>query len=113
MEELTFLARRVRADHVLAHALRSMGWTTTKLGALWGCDQEALDAVILKLEARFPGYKVNATEFENLVLAAEEASCVLWARHGELRDTDLALSSHLAKMERKLADRKRVREEQI
>ena len=60
-----------------------------------------------------PEYKVNATEFENLVRAAEEASCVIWARHGELRDTDLALSSHLAKMESKLAERKRVREEQI
>ena len=113
MEDLTFLARRVWADHVLAHALRAMGWTTTKLGALWGCDQEALDAVILKVEGRFPEYKVNATEFENLVRAAEEASCVIWARHGELRDTDLALSSHLAKMESKLAERKRVREEQI
>lgn len=113
MEDLTFLAGRVWADHVLAHALRAMGWTTTKLGALWGCDQEALDAVILKVEGRFPEYKVNAAEFENLVRAAEEASCVIWARHGELRDTDLALSSRLAKMEGKLADRKRVREEQI
>ena len=77
MEELTFLARRVRADHVLAYALRDMGWTTTKLGALWGAGPEALDAVVLKIEERFPEYKVNTTEFENLAQAAEEASCMI------------------------------------
>ena len=66
MEELTFLARKVRADHVLAHALQAMGWTATKLGVLWGCDQAVLDSVILRVEERYPEYKVNAAEFENL-----------------------------------------------
>jgi len=96
MEELTFLARKVRADHVLAFALKGMGWSTTKLGALWGCDREVLDSVILRVEERYPEYKVNAVEFENLVQAAEEASCIIWARHGALTDSDLALASRLA-----------------
>ena len=113
MEDLNFLARKVRADHVLAFALRDMGWTTTKLGALWGCDWDVMDSVIFGMEAKYPEYKVNGTEFENLVQAAEEASCVLWARHGDLKDSDLALASRLAKLESKLADRKKVREEQI
>ena len=113
MEELTFLARKVRADHVLAHALKAMGWTTTKLGALWGCDQEVVDSVILRVEEKYPEYKVNTVEFENLVQAAEEASCIIWARHEELKDSDLALASRLAKQEGKLADRRKAREEQI
>ena len=113
MDELTFLARRVRADHVLAAALKEMGWSTTKLGALKGNDTEVLDAVVLSVEKRYPDYKVNSSEFENLVEAAEEASCAIWARHGEIRDTDLALASMKAKAERKLAERRRFREEEI
>ena len=110
MEDLTQLAGRVRADHVLAHALKVSGWNTTKLGALKGTEPEVIDAVILKIEKDFHPYKVNGTELENLVEAAEEASCAIWARHGGLKDSDLALSSHLAKVERKLADRKKIRE---
>ena len=113
MEDLTFLAMKVRADHVLAHALKSTGWTTTKFGALWGAEQEVIDSVILKLERDFPSYKVNGLEFEGLLIAAEEAANVIWSRQGELRDSDLALSSLMAKSERKLLELKKAREEAV
>ena len=113
MEDLTFLAMKVRADHVLAHALKSTGWTTTKFGALWGAEQEVIDSVILKLERDFPSYKVNGLEFEGLLIAAEEAANVIWSRQGELKDSDLALSSLMAKSERKLLELKKAREEAV
>ena len=114
MEELTFLARKVRADHVLASRLEGHGVVDHQIGCSLGMrpGSPRLGHPQSGRE-RYPEYKVNAVEFENLVQAAEEASCIIWARHGALTDSDLALASRLAKQEGKVADRRKVREEQI
>ena len=61
MEDLLFLAKRVRADQALAYALRTSGWSTTKLGALKGVEQEVLDGIAIKLEILNPELNVNVS----------------------------------------------------
>ena len=113
MEDLAFLSRCVRADQVLAYALKTSGWSTTKLGALAGVEQDVLDSIAMKLESDFEGLKVNIVELENLVLAAEEAASRIWSVSSGLRDSDLALSSLEAKRNVKLAARREAREKEI
>ena len=55
MEDLAFLLRCVRADHVLAYALKTSGWTTAKLGD-WSEWQEVFDSAAVKLETDLDGF---------------------------------------------------------
>ena len=113
MQDLLQVARAVRADQALAVALRDAGWTTTKLGALKGVGDEVLDGIAMKLELVNPAIKVNVTELEGLVDAANDAASMLWAVHGGLTDTDLALASRLSKTEANLAERRKQKEKDI
>ena len=111
--DLRSLAGLVRVDGALASALHEAGWTVTKLGALDGVTADVVDAIVLGIEILNPDLKVNRTEFEELIEAADSAAQCIWAAHGGVTDSELSMVSRMDKMKRKLDELRKQKVEEI
>ena len=111
--DLRSLAGLVRVDVALASALHEAGWTVTKLGALDGVTADVVDAIVLGIEILNPDLKVNRTEFEELIEAADSAAQCIWAAHGGVTDSELSMVSRMDKMKRKLDELRKQKVEEI
>ena len=74
---------------------------------------DVVDAIVLGIEILNPDLKVNRTEFEELIEAADSAAQCIWAVHGGVTDSELSMISRMEKMKRKLGELRKQKIEEI
>eukprot|EP00435_Cladocopium_sp_Y103_P036639 s3276_g9.t1 len=99
--DLVTLTNVVGSDQVLAAALDRSGWSTVRLGALQGSEEDVLRSVALGIEVVNPGLRVELRELEWLVKVANTVAECIWHAQG-CSDDEQSLEDKLDRARRLL-----------